>query len=171
MLHWALLQQQQKTRYQFDSYSLSLLLSEMMTTYQTISEPKQIEWQVDIPTELSVWVDAPSFQTIIRNIISNAIKFSPTKGKITIQATQKDDEVVQLSIQDTGKGIPLEVQKNLSQNTLNPTQKGTKNEKGTGLGLLLCYQFAKDNNIVIDLESQEKQGTTFTFYIPTQKNN
>jgi signal transduction histidine kinase/tetratricopeptide (TPR) repeat protein len=168
LLHWSLLQQNQKTRYQFDSYSLSLLLSEIITTYQTISEPKQIEWQLAIPTQFSVWVDAPSFQTIIRNIVSNAIKFSPQTGKITIQATQKEN-LITLSIQDTGAGIPLEVQKNLSQNTLNPTQKGTKNEKGTGLGLLLCYQFAKENNIVIGLESQEQKGTTFTFLIPTQK--
>jgi signal transduction histidine kinase len=168
LLHWSLLQQKHQTRYQFDTYSLHLLLSEIITTYQSISEPKQIEWQIDIPTEFSVWVDAPSFQTIIRNIVSNAIKFSPTKGKLTIQATQKEG-LIYLSIQDTGAGIPIEVQENLSQNTLNPTQKGTKNEKGTGLGLLLCYQFAKENNIIINLESQEQAGTTFTFLIPTQK--
>ncbi|WP_169315246.1 tetratricopeptide repeat-containing sensor histidine kinase [Bernardetia litoralis] len=168
LLHWSLLQQKQQVRYRFDTYSLQLLISEIIITYQTISEPKQIEWQVNIPTSFFVWVDAPSFQTIMRNIISNAIKFSPIKGKLVIQAIQKEN-LINLSIQDTGAGIPLEVQQNVSQNILNPTQKGTKNEKGTGLGLLLCYEFAKENNITINLDSTPQTGTLFTFTIPTQK--
>lgn len=167
LLHWALLQQEKQIRYQFAAYNLSEILAETLQTYQPIAEVKQIDWSVELDKKIFIWVDAPSFQTIIRNILSNATKFTPKEGKIHITShLNEETEKAILSIHNTGKAIPKEVQENLSQKKLNSSQKGTQNEKGTGLGLLLCYEFAKANEIDINLESNDTTGTTFTFLIP-----
>jgi two-component system sensor histidine kinase/response regulator len=110
--------------------------------------------------------DEVSMHTVIRNIISNAIKFTPISGSITIRINQTGTEL-QISIQDTGIGMSDEVIKTIFERNQHFSSSGTANEQGTGLGLMLVKDFVKKNNGQIMVNSSIGQGTIFTISLPT----
>jgi two-component system sensor histidine kinase/response regulator len=110
--------------------------------------------------------DEVSMHTVIRNIISNAIKFTPISGSITIKINQTGTEL-QISIQDTGIGMSDEVIKTIFERNQHFSSSGTANEQGTGLGLMLVKDFVKKNNGQIMVNSTIGQGTIFTISLPT----
>lgn len=110
--------------------------------------------------------DEVSMHTVIRNIISNAIKFTPISGSITIKINQTGTEL-QISIQDTGIGMSDEVIKTIFERNQHFSSSGTANEQGTGLGLMLVKDFVKKNNGQIMVNSSIGQGTIFTISLPT----
>lgn len=110
--------------------------------------------------------DEVSMHTVIRNIISNAIKFTPISGSITIRINQTGTEL-QISIQDTGIGMSDEVIKTIFERNQHFSSSGTANEQGTGLGLMLVKDFVKKNNGQIMVNSTIGQGTIFTISLPT----
>ncbi|CAG0942617.1 partial Histidine protein kinase DivJ, partial [Candidatus Brocadiaceae bacterium] len=99
------------------------------------------------------------------NLISNALKFTPRNGTVTVSAECKDGSV-RVSVQDTGKGISKTDQEKLFNPGKNVSTPGTENEKGTGLGLILCKEFIEKNAGTIGFVSEEESGSTFFFKLP-----
>lgn len=112
--------------------------------------------------ELVGLVDIDMLKTIVRNLISNAMKFSFPGGKIIISSKTEDHFVI-ISIKDTGKGIKKEDQGKLLKQNTHFTTYGTNNEKGSGLGLMLCKDFIELHGGKLWFESEEGKGTTFFF--------
>jgi signal transduction histidine kinase len=108
-----------------------------------------------------------SVNTVIRNLISNAIKFTPENGTITLALQEREREVI-VSVSDTGVGMTQEVIQKLFRIGTKHSTKGTADEKGTGLGLILCKEFIEKNGGRIWVESQPGKGSVFYFSIPVK---
>ncbi len=119
----------------------------------------------NINENILVYADKYMIDTIIRNFVSNSIKFTNSGGKIIIKGVINGDNA-EVSVTDTGIGISLENQKNLFRIDEQFRRDGTANEKGTGLGLILCKEFIEKNNGVLWVESEEGKGSRFSFTVP-----
>jgi two-component system, sensor histidine kinase and response regulator len=128
------------------------------------AEKKGVSLKVDVPDEIEVTADYDMIKLVIRNIIANAIKFSKPKDTITIKADQVN-EMAEVKIIDQGIGIKKEDQNKLFSNE-HFTKRGTDNEKGSGLGLMLCKEFIEKHGGKLWFESEPGEGTTFIFTIP-----
>ncbi|MDO8897557.1 MAG: ATP-binding protein, partial [Bacteroidales bacterium] len=127
---------------------------------------KDIEIIIDFPVDISVFADNDMLQTVIRNLISNAIKFTPVGGKILFSAKSCSNNIIEISISDTGIGMRKEMIGNLFKLEVQSNRKGTEGEPSTGLGLLLCKEFVEKHSGKIWAESEVGRGTTFYFTIP-----
>ncbi len=126
---------------------------------------KEINIVNNISADIDIFFDPDQFQIICRNIIMNALKFTPHGGNIKLNAVAAGD-MVNFSIADNGVGMTQEqAEKLFTTSTENPTY-GTDGEKGTGLGLLLCYEFIKANNSFISVKSEPGKGTMFNLELP-----
>lgn len=125
---------------------------------------KNIDISTDFDPSVIVYADSDMMQLILRNIIGNAIKFTPNGGKIGIQSTIDGDNCV-IAIRDNGIGISQEKQQLIFSLNVESTF-GTNNEKGVGLGLLLCMDFIRAQNGRIWFESESGNGTSFYISIP-----
>ncbi|MBC7475197.1 MAG: hybrid sensor histidine kinase/response regulator [Candidatus Sericytochromatia bacterium] len=129
---------------------------------------KNIEIINAIPDDISLMVDGNLFETIIRNLLTNAIKFTQEYGTITIKL-KEEDHLTEISVTDTGIGIPMEVQSKLFRIDSHYMTQGTsKEDAGTGLGLILCREFVEKHGGNIWVESEIEKGSTFKFTIPQQ---
>jgi signal transduction histidine kinase len=126
---------------------------------------KNIEMQIISTNACSAYIDANQITTVVRNLISNAIKFTPNNGKIKVRVDE-DGEFWRVSINDNGIGIDKKDIKKLFLIDSNPTTIGTSQEKGTGLGLILCKEFVERNGGRIWVESTHGKGSTFSFTVP-----
>ncbi len=153
-----------------DYFQLDFVVKNCVSTLSLISENKQIQIIDEVPNGFEVWADANMVTTIVRNLISNALKFTPEGGKITIKSIE-DGDFARISVSDTGVGISPENQKKLFRIDSAFTTKGTSNEAGTGLGLILCQEFVERLGGEISVESELGQGTTFIFTLALRKNN
>ena len=122
---------------------------------------KNIELRTENIAKCKVFADKKMIDTIIRNIVSNAIKFTPENGNITI-STESFPDKERLNIKDTGVGIPQDKIPLVFDMASNYSTLGTKKEKGTGLGLILCKEFVEKNNGKIELSSEVNKGTQFS---------
>ena len=113
---------------------------------------------------IHIFADRDMTSLVIRNLFSNAIKFTPENGTVTIGANETGSSV-EMFITDTGAGMDEATLKKVRSSNYFST-KGTANEPGTGLGLMLCKEFLLKNNGQMHIESQPGQGSTFTVYIP-----
>ena len=170
LLNWSLTETKQIS---MDKKEISLFqnVEEVIKIYQLTATENKIELENQVSKSTIVFVDKDSFQTIIRNLVGNAIKYTPENGKISISAekmddTEKDESKILLKVTDTGIGINDNFKEKLFQLSVAHSSRGIRGEKGTGLGLVLCYQFAELNNIKIEVESKENEGTTFSLWIP-----
>ncbi|MBT8236562.1 MAG: HAMP domain-containing histidine kinase, partial [Bacteroidia bacterium] len=114
------------------------------------------------------WADANQIDIVVRNLISNAIKFTPDNGMITIKAREADSHW-EISVRDTGVGMTEEVRKQLFSENTHASTSGTHNEKGTGLGLSLCKEMVEKNQGQIWVESTPRKGSCFFFTLPKAK--
>jgi two-component system sensor histidine kinase/response regulator len=126
---------------------------------------KKIQLDLNIPEDVRVMADLHMLNAIVRNLISNATKFTPTGGAITVTAAEDGDEVV-IKVADTGVGIPPENLDKIFNPNVQTTTEGTNKEGGSGLGLLLVQDFVQKNNGAISVESTVGEGTTFAFTLP-----
>jgi PAS domain S-box-containing protein len=129
---------------------------------------KEIRLKNNIPPDTVVFADDEMMTTIIRNLVSNAIKFTNRGGTISA-ITQSFPEHVAIGIKDTGIGIAPEIMAQLFQPNENHTSLGTEGEKGTGLGLIICKDLVEKNNGKIWAESSPENGTTFWITLPVKK--
>ena len=129
------------------------------------AEHKNIHISVDIPPSLQAYADLDMVMIVLRNLLTNAIKFTNEQGTIRVTGHQEQD-FVHLKVEDTGVGISEAGQRQLFMDNSSSTT-GTSGEKGTGLGLLLSKDFVEKNGGTIWVESQVNFGTVFTFTLPT----
>ena len=118
--------------------------------------------------KIEVHADMDMMKTILRNLLSNAIKFSYNDSEILVNAEIEGDKVI-VSVKDTGKGMSEEDQKKLLNTETHFSKYGTNNEEGSGLGLLLCQDFAVKNGGHLWFESEEGKGSTFFFSVALKK--
>jgi two-component system, sensor histidine kinase and response regulator len=128
---------------------------------------KRIQLGNDIDPSDKVFADANMVRTVIRNLISNALKYTRENGSVVI-SSKKNNEMLEISIKDTGLGIKPENKEKLFRIDLNYTTRGTADEGGTGLGLILCREFINKNGGEIWVESVFGEGSTFKFTLPTE---
>ncbi len=141
------------------------VLDNSVSILRPLAEQKNICIQFDYSNELKLFADPTMLETILRNLINNAIKFTPEEGLITITAKQIENHV-NISITDTGIGISAEDVENLFKIDSTVKRKGTNDEDGSGIGLILCKEFVKKNNGEIWVNSTLKKGSSFIFTIP-----
>jgi two-component system sensor histidine kinase/response regulator len=131
---------------------------------------KSINFIISIDENHKVFADNQMIKTVLRNLISNAIKFTPNEGTISVSSEIEGDKIKVL-VNDSGVGIPAE---NLSKlfNANTPVKTyGTNNEAGSGLGLILCKDFVERNGGLLHVESEEGKGSTFIFTLPLITDN
>lgn len=127
---------------------------------------KKIELQSKIDVETIVFADEQMLSTCLRNLVSNALKFTEEGGKITIASGSCENDCVSLSVIDTGVGMDQEAMGKIFRIDAKHSTKGTANEKGTGLGLLLCKELVERNGGKISVKSEVGKGSVFTFTLP-----
>lgn len=118
-----------------------------------------------IDDTIEVYADLNMLDAVVRNLLMNALKFTKVGGKIDVSASQ-NDTTVSLAVVDTGIGIPEDKISDIFRIDKPFQREGTANEKGTGLGLILCKEFIEKNQGSIRVESQVGGGTTFTICLP-----
>ena len=134
--------------------------------YET-SKNKEIEISYIFPPHLKGLADSNLLQTVIRNLVSNAVKFTPKGGKILISASQTDEKTVEIAIKDSGIGMSPSLIDKIFRLDGQTNRKGTEGEPSTGLGLLLCKEFVEKHGGKLWAESVEGKGSTFYFTIPS----
>ena len=141
------------------------VIDEIFALLNDSAQQKSITISRNLPHHLPVLADKDMVHTILRNLVSNGIKFSNSGGNIIINAEQLDDQLT-VSVADDGVGIIEEVLDKLFQIEKSHSTMGTLKEKGTGLGLLLCKDFVEKHGGRIWAESIEGKGSVFYFTIP-----
>ena len=144
---------------------LKSVVDECTLTFKDSAQKKEIKIKSSIDEEVTVFADNNILHAVIRNILSNAVKFTPRGGMITIQG-KEDDKNTTISITDSGIGMNAKMIDNLFRLDVQTNRKGTNDEPSTGLGLILCKEFVEKHNGKIWLESIEDKGTTFYFSFP-----
>jgi PAS domain S-box-containing protein len=147
---------------------LSRDAEEIFYVLKSNAEKKSIIVTFDIPGNISTLYDRNMMATIIRNLISNAIKFTNVGGSIRVSASQNKEEMI-FSVTDSGIGISNEDMQKLFRIDTQFIRRGTFDEGGTGLGLILCKEFIDKHNGRIWIESEVGKGSTFSFSIPNSK--
>lgn len=141
------------------------LTSECITVLREQAALKSIEIRIKIPSGLTLYGDKNMLQVVIRNLVSNAIKFTPREGYIDISARGTEGGRIEFSIRDSGIGMDEKLLKNLFSIDSEKKRKGTEGEISTGLGLILCREFIEKHNGTIRAESQEGKGSVFYFLV------
>ena len=158
--------QMQGIRVEPQYFALPTLVEEVIDSQLILAEKKDVTLTHRIEQPISVYADLEMVRMVIRNLISNAIKFTLRNDSITVEAQQSGSQVT-VSVADTGTGISPEIMDKLFE-LKDHTTYGTHNEKGTGLGLILCHEFVEINGGEIWVESEKEKGSTFHFTLVTQ---
>src|ERR1035437_2072953 len=127
---------------------------------------KSIIIDYSFPDDIAVYADSRMMETVIRNLVSNAIKFTPIGGKVTVAAEKKSDQSIEIKIIDSGIGMTPELKGKLFLLNEKTSRKGTEGEPSTGLGLLLCKEFIGKHMGKIWVESEVGKGSVFSFILP-----
>jgi PAS domain S-box-containing protein len=164
LLVWA---QMQTGDIQFQPNVLELekLFSDVISLTESLMQEKNIEIESHVPEHLKTRADLRMVETVLRNLVTNAAKYTPKGGKIILEAVQKLDKV-EISVRDNGIGMNEEVLSQLFKISERNSRAGTEKEQGTGLGLLLCKEFLAKHQESLRIESEEGKGSKFTFYLP-----
>ena len=149
--------------------NLNDIITENIDLHINIAKSKNIKLNNYISNDISVYVDKEMISTTIRNLISNALKFTKTGGEVNISTMSKNG-FVEVIIADNGVGIAKEDISKLFKIDVSYSTMGTAKEKGTGLGLILCKDFVNQNGGEISIESELGKGTKFIFTLPKEKN-
>ncbi|NMB72984.1 MAG: PAS domain-containing protein [Bacteroidales bacterium] len=163
LLQWARAQTN-RIRFEPERLNLDEVIRETFEFLATSAQKKRIELLTE-NTEVFVIADKNMLSTILRNLISNAIKFTPEKGKVTVSACEEDGKI-EVSVIDNGIGMTEQVKSKLFQLEELHTSPGTSGETGTGLGLIVCREFVERQGGTIRVESEPMKGSRFIFTLP-----
>jgi len=164
LLEWSRFQSG-KMHYQPESINLLQIINGISSLYNQNIKNKEINIKVNIKPNVNIYSDKKMTETVLRNIISNAIKFTYPKGSI-ILSSEKENDFVIIKVKDTGCGISEENLPKLFRLDVNLSTRGTSNESGTGLGLILCKELVEKQGGKLWVESKESEGATFYFTVP-----
>ncbi len=154
-----------KMEFKPEYFELISLVNEVVDISKDSANPKSITIVKDIPRSAPIYADKPMISTVLRNLISNAVKFTKPEGQITVKI-ENTKEKIKLSVIDNGVGIRKDAINKLFRIDESYSTSGTLKEKGTGLGLILCKEFISKHGGEIGLESEEGAGSMFYFTIP-----
>lgn len=164
LLQWTRFQDL-KNEIQLKQTNLPAVINSCVNLLEANAQNKGITISVDIDENAEAVCDEVTMHTVFRNIISNAIKFTPINGSIQIRSKQTETNIT-ISIQDSGVGMSKEILHTIFEKNLHYTSSDTNNEQGTGLGLMLVKDFVKKNNGSIVVESTLGTGTVFSIELP-----
>jgi signal transduction histidine kinase len=142
------------------------LIEEEFVILKEMANEKKIELKCSIPSHLIVLADKNMLKTVLRNLISNAIKFTYRNGEVEVKASVNND-MVEIAVRDNGIGMSEVTKAELFKIDNNASTPGTENEKGTGLGLFLCKEFVEKHGGKIWAESEPGKGSVFLFKLPS----
>lgn len=145
--------------------ALETIVQENIALLSEIANNKSIELINSIEANTLTWVDTNQIDIVIRNLISNALKFTPENGVITIGAVEKS-KYWEIYVRDNGVGMNEETLGKIFNKNTNHTTYGTNDEKGTGLGLSLCKEMVEKNKGIIWVDSATNKGSSFYFTVP-----
>lgn len=148
-----------------ENLSLKSVVQDNINLLGEIADQKSIRIINEVGAHTQVWSDPNQVDIVVRNLLSNALKFTPHHGMVTIQAVERENHW-EVCIRDTGMGMDRITLGKLFQEKTNPSTYGTDNEKGTGLGLSLCKEMVENNHGKIWVESMVRKGSTFYFTLP-----
>ena len=143
----------------------SNVILEITKLKKSMAKAKNISLNYSSSDEIEVYADENMLRTVLRNLVSNAIKFTKNGGNISVYAISKQD-FVEITVSDNGVGMKKETQNKLFSLETNETTIGTANEKGSGLGLILCKEFVEKHGGKIWIESELGKGSDFKFTLP-----
>ncbi len=166
LLTWSRIQRG-KIEYHPEPMHVRNIISRNLSVLTSKVNRKHISVETSLPEDVKVCADSEMVDTIVYNLLSNAIKFSHVNGNIRISAEQRDN-MVEMSISDSGIGIAAEHLPNLFRIDAQFKNPGTLGEKGTGLGLIICKALIERNGGRISVTSHSGKGTTFAFTLPQQ---
>ncbi|MEL6538546.1 MAG: tetratricopeptide repeat protein [Bacteroidota bacterium] len=167
LLYWGRTQMEGGTQLKPGTLSLSTHITEATQVLDEIAKGKNIEIHLDLEEEAAwVWADPEVLRLLIRNLLNNAFKFSHPGGKVEVQ-TATEGEQVKVSVIDYGVGMDPTTQSSLFRGYVD-SQRGTGSEKGTGLGLMLCYDFSAKSGGSMGVESELGKGSHFWFTLPAK---
>ena len=144
---------------------LKSCVDKSLLLYGDIAGQKSISLKSDIPDDVSVVADDSMICTVMRNLISNAVKFTMPGGEIRVSAKKEQSRIL-FSVSDSGVGMPKESLEKLFRIDQSFSTNGTNKESGTGLGLILCKDFVEKHDGEIWLESEDNKGSVFYFTLP-----
>ncbi|WKZ68274.1 MAG: tetratricopeptide repeat-containing sensor histidine kinase [Melioribacteraceae bacterium] len=164
LLTWA---RSQKGELGINKVKLNLheLLTSLSSTYRLASKNKNIALKIDSDEMTEFIGDKFVIETVIGNFVDNAIKFSPNGSEVIVSGQRKNN-TIEISVKDSGVGIDEKVRENLFKVDFKYSSPGTNNEKGTGLGLKICKEFAELHGGTIEVKSEVGNGSTFILKIP-----
>lgn len=165
LLSWTKSQMDGGIRVRLTTLNLHKIIDECLIIQRSSAELKDLQLQAEIPQDLMIIADENMLKLVVQNLINNAIKFTPSKGTIRLSARLGQPGIVELIMMDNGIGIPEDRQANLFTFHAVSTY-GTDNEKGVGLGLILCKEYTELQNGSITFTSHIGRGTTFYLEFP-----
>ena len=163
LLHWAKSQMQAHT-VNADVIDVKEMIDDVLKLLFLQAEAKKIHIENKAPDGFIAWADRDMINLVLRNLVSNAIKFSPSGGKISI-GTFEQSKFTEIYVKDAGKGISKEEMKKIGAQEFY-SSNGTAQEQGTGLGLMLCKEFISKNNGQLRIQSEPGKGSVFSFTLP-----
>jgi PAS domain S-box-containing protein len=167
LLQWARTQTD-KIKFSPENIDIYDIVESTVDFHRISAEKKKIEIKSHVKKNYFAYADRNMITTVIRNLISNAIKFTDSNGKIEI-ACDRNEDSVEITISDNGIGINKENLDNLFRIDSYYSTSGTLGESGTGLGLIICKEFIEKNGGNIKVVSEEGKGSAFTFNLPAAK--
>jgi len=171
LLRWAL-SQSGTLRAKPKEYELKSMFDSVMTQFASRARLKKIQLENHLQEQVLVFADMQFANTVLRNLVSNAIKFTHKEGIVRVQSeiiSTDSGSFCKISVEDNGVGIAPEVLKTLFTVGENRATDGTEREKGSGLGLLLCKEFVEIQGGSIGVKSTPRQGSVFSFTLPLPK--
>lgn len=166
LLSWSMIKQGM-TNFQPEYIALAPEINESILTYIDPAKKKKISIVQNVASETMIYADKNMLRSLIRNLVSNAIKYTPEGGSVTISAKVLPDNSTLISVKDTGIGISKQMQDLLFKIDSSTSRKGTNDELSCGLGLHLCKQFVTSHNGKIWVESYNEEGSTFFAEFPS----
>jgi signal transduction histidine kinase len=148
-----------------ETFDIDVLVTENVNLLEKAAQDKDISLAKSISPDTYAVMDINAFNVVLRNLISNAVKFTPRGGQVEIR-TSRPGAFIRVEVADTGIGMSEEACRRLFRVDSTSTTLGTANERGTGLGLILCKEFVEKSGGVIGVESVKGKGSTFYFTIP-----
>jgi len=167
LLHWSRSRLNRITPV-ISEHSLEKLVNESSRMYDTILKQKNIQLIANLSGDFFIKADADLFMCVMRNLVSNAIKFTPENGTIEI-STDRERQHYIISVSDSGIGIDKKRKKSIFNAEVSSVSVGLLNEKGSGFGLKLCKEFVKMNGGKIWIEDNTDSGSCFCFTVPSAK--
>lgn len=164
LLEWSRLQRG-VINHEPEEVSLKVVFMQVESLFNSIFEVKNVTLEIEEENNLRVIADKNMLITVLRNLVSNAVKFTPSNGSVKVYTALLANGMVEIFVEDNGRGMDAEQRENLFSSRVEST-KGTNNESGTGIGLLLVKEFVELNKGTLHIQSEIGLGSTFSFTVP-----